>query len=199
VAAALAARLGFDPTRWDPSLVTPRALPEGVVSGPTLDAAATVPFRDVWPSWGDGDGDRRARLVDESGEVDRVPAFRELPAGEPLTLLTPASPRTINSMFGEWNAPDAVLRLHPDDAAARGISDGDDVEVANTLASLVVRSALDASLRPGVCAMPKGLWCRSTASGLTANALVPDTLSDLAGGACFNDARVEVRPIAPAG
>ena len=40
---------------------------------------------------------------------------------------------------------------------------------------------------------PKGSWCRDFAEGLTANALVPDTLSDLAGGACFNDTRVEVR------
>jgi hypothetical protein len=36
------------------------------------------------------------------------------------------------------------------------------------------------------------LWRRSTRNGATATALVPDTLSDLAGGACFNDARVQV-------
>jgi hypothetical protein len=29
-------------------------------------------------------------------------------------------------------------------------------------------------------------------NGLTATALVPDTLTDIGGGACFNDARVEV-------
>jgi hypothetical protein len=40
--------------------------------------------------------------------------------------------------------------------------------------------------------IPKGLWCRATPEGLTANAFAPATLSDLAGGACFNDARVEV-------
>jgi len=37
---------------------------------------------------------------------------------------------------------------------------------------------------------------RHTASGLTANALTPATLSDLADGACFNDARVEVAALA---
>ncbi len=41
--------------------------------------------------------------------------------------------------------------------------------------------------------MPKGLWRRAVGGGLTANAFAPDTLSDLAGGACFNDARVDVR------
>ena len=40
--------------------------------------------------------------------------------------------------------------------------------------------------------LPKGLWARSTFNGATANALVPDTLTDIAGGACFNDARVQV-------
>jgi hypothetical protein len=44
-----------------------------------------------------------------------------------------------------------------------------------------------------VVVLPKGLWSHNTESGTTANALAPDTLSDLGGGACFNDARVEVR------
>ena len=33
---------------------------------------------------------------------------------------------------------------------------------------------------------------RHIANSSTANALVPDTLTDLGGGACFNDARVQV-------
>ena len=45
---------------------------------------------------------------------------------------------------------------------------------------------------PASWSLPKGLWRRHVAGGLTANALVPDTIDDLAGGACFNDARVEV-------
>ena len=51
---------------------------------------------------------------------------------------------------------------------------------------------IDAALRPGVVSMPKGSWCRDFAGGLTANALTPATLSDLADGACFNDTRVEI-------
>ena len=41
--------------------------------------------------------------------------------------------------------------------------------------------------------LPKGLWAKHTLNGQTANALSPDTLTDLGGGACFNDARVEIR------
>jgi hypothetical protein len=45
-----------------------------------------------------------------------------------------------------------------------------------------------------VASMPKGLWRRAVGGGFTANVFAPDTLNDLSGGACFNDARVDVRP-----
>lgn len=43
--------------------------------------------------------------------------------------------------------------------------------------------------------IPKGLWLRATNQGLTANAFATDELNDLASGACFNDARVEVTAV----
>jgi anaerobic selenocysteine-containing dehydrogenase len=54
---------------------------------------------------------------------------------------------------------------------------------------------VDQTMRPGVCSIPKGLWLRATGQGVTANAFVPDDLNDLASGACFNDARVEVTAV----
>jgi hypothetical protein len=47
-------------------------------------------------------------------------------------------------------------------------------------------------MRPGVVELPKGLWSHNTDNGATACALAPDTLADLGGSACFNDARVDV-------
>ena len=84
------------------------------------------------------------------------------------------------------------LAVHPEDARARGLSDGDRVRVFNALGAVRCRVRLDDALRPGVVFLPKGLWSHHTESGTTANALAPDTLTDLAGGACFNDARVEI-------
>ena len=49
-------------------------------------------------------------------------------------------------------------------------------------------------MRAGVVFLPKGIWSHNTESGTTANALSPDTLTDLGGGACFNDARVDIEP-----
>ena len=53
-------------------------------------------------------------------------------------------------------------------------------------------------MKPGTVGLPKGLWRKSTLNGSTANALVADTLTDLGGGACFNDARVEVTRVVTA-
>jgi anaerobic selenocysteine-containing dehydrogenase len=39
------------------------------------------------------------------------------------------------------------------------------------------------------------VWRKHTANGYTSNALTPDALTDLGGGACFNDARVQIEKI----
>ena len=51
----------------------------------------------------------------------------------------------------------------------------------------------DIARRP--VASPRACGGSSTFNGSTANALVPATLTDLGGGACFNDARVQVTRI----
>ena len=84
------------------------------------------------------------------------------------------------------------LDLNPEDAAARGIARGDTVRVFNERGSVQCTAMLSTELPRGTVSLPKGLWRRHTLNGLTANALVPDTLTDLGGGACFNDARVQV-------
>ena len=62
----------------------------------------------------------------------------------------------------------------------------------NGSGEVVTRARLDPDLRPGVALLPKGLWSHNTENGRTANALAPDSYTDLGAGACFNDARVEV-------
>ncbi len=110
----------------------------------------------------------------------------------PLALISPATDRTISSTLGELHRAQVPLELHPDDAAARGIGEGEPVRVFNDFGEVRCRARLSAAMRPGVVLLPKGLWAHNTESGTTANALAPDTLTDLGGGACFNDARVEV-------
>ncbi len=155
-----------------------------------------MPFVDFLPNTADG----KAHLVpaDLDHEApDGLYAFQPDPATEraPLALISPANQRTVSSTFGQLHDQQVPVELHPDDAAARGLKRGDDVRVWNTSGEVRCRLRISRDLRPGVAMLPKGIWSHNTHNGATACALVPDTMSDIAGGACFNDARVEVERI----
>jgi anaerobic selenocysteine-containing dehydrogenase len=113
-------------------------------------------------------------------------------AQHPLALISPATGKTISSSLAEYGFTEAFLEIHPDDAAARRLADGDTARVHNALGEVIVRVRLSATIRPGVASLPKGIWNRHTKNGVVGNALVPDAISRVSGGACFNDARVEV-------
>jgi anaerobic selenocysteine-containing dehydrogenase len=110
----------------------------------------------------------------------------------PLTLISPASEHTISSTLAELRPGIAKLKIHPDDAHPRAVAEGDAVRVFNDLGEVHCEASVSGEVRQGTVSLPKGLWARSTFNGATSNALVPDTLTDIAGGACFNDARVQV-------
>src|SRR6185369_7155959 len=86
----------------------------------------------------------------------------------------------------------AVVEIHADDAIARGIEHGMRVRMFNELGEVVCVAEVTERIAAGTVALPKGLWRKDTANRATSNALVPDTLTDIAGGACYNDARVEI-------
>jgi len=161
---------------------------------------APVQFVDVFPRT----ADRKVHLVPE--ELDReaplgLYGFQEEPSGVgfPLTLISPATDRTISSTLGELRRGRVDLEMHPQDAAPRGIRDAASVRVFNARGEVRCRARLTETMRPGVVFLPKGLWSHNTDNGATATALAPDTLTDLGGGACFNDARVEVERVESSG
>ncbi len=163
--------------------------------GYALPAAGARPvqFVDVLPKTADG----RAHLVPESLDQEApggLYAYRPETKDErfPLALVSPATNRTISSTFGHLRPGPVPLEIHPDDAEARAIANGDLVRIWNELGEVICPARLSPAMRPGVVELPKGLWSHNSANGSTANALAPDTLADLGGGACFNDARVEV-------
>ena len=110
----------------------------------------------------------------------------------PLALISPSSDKTISSTLGELPGAGGKLLMHPDDAAARGLDDNDGVRIFNELGEVHCTLSVLPTIRPGTVSLPKGLWRRTTRNGVTGTALVPDTLTDIGGGACFNDARVQV-------
>jgi anaerobic selenocysteine-containing dehydrogenase len=152
-----------------------------------------VQFVDVFPLT----PDRKVNLFPESIAGD-APAglygYQADPATEsfPLALISPASEKTISSTLGELRERAAVLHIHPDDAALRQIAQDDPVRVFNGLGELQCPANVTADVRRGTVSFSKGVWRKNTFNGSTSNALVPDSLTDLGGGACFNDARVQV-------
>jgi anaerobic selenocysteine-containing dehydrogenase len=184
----------------DTLLTILNGLPESI-GGPIRDTGvATAPwdgapiqFVDVFPRT----PDQKVHLCPDA--LDReaplgLYGYQPDPATDeyPLALISPASERTVSSTLGELPRPEVKLVLHPDDAGARGIEDDDEVRVWNGGGEVVCRAQLGAWTRPGTAVLPKGLWRRHTLNGYTANVLAPDSLTDLGGGACFNDARVQV-------
>jgi anaerobic selenocysteine-containing dehydrogenase len=110
----------------------------------------------------------------------------------PLALISPSSDRTISSTLAEYGFKEAALVMHPGDAAARGLEDGTRVRVHNDLGEVVVRLKISDEMRRGVVNLPKGIWNRHTANNRAGTWLVPDAVTLASGGACFNDARVDV-------
>ena len=113
----------------------------------------------------------------------------------PLALISPSNNKMITSTFGEFNYPELWLTLHPEDATTRGISEGDTVRVFNALGEVHCRAKMSTDIRPGVIHMPKGAWQKSSRNGFTSTALCPSHVNEVGGGACFNDARVEVKKL----
>ncbi len=153
-----------------------------------FDGSAPVQFVTVRPLTADGKADLSPAVLGDD-------PFRWHPPDDdyPLALITPASGRLVTSTLGEAHLETLQLSIHPRDAAARKIATGDPVRVVNGSGEVHCVARIDAVVRPGVVAMPKGAWQRASLNGSTATALCPDHLQVVGGAACFNDARVDVR------
>jgi anaerobic selenocysteine-containing dehydrogenase len=157
------------------------------------DGEPAVMFRNVFPKTPSG----KVELV--SGYLEKrygapVPSFRPVTSTFPLALLSPASDQRVTSTFGgvmdEEETP--PLDMHPDDATARGLTNGQRVRVWNDLGEVYLPLRVTDRVPPGVVSSLKGAWMRTSDNGQTISALCPTHHADIADGACFNDARCEV-------
>jgi anaerobic selenocysteine-containing dehydrogenase len=131
--------------------------------------------------------EERFRELDET-----VPTYRDPhddgvhdPAEYPLTFLTPHSKWRIHSTYG--NAPWLAeihggrpqVLIHPDDAAARGIGGGDEVEVYNTRGSFRAWAQLSDAAGLGSVTLPEGWWPRDFAAGKGVNELTTSEVNPI--------------------
>jgi anaerobic selenocysteine-containing dehydrogenase len=114
-----------------------------------------------------------------------------------LRLVTGASHHFVSSSLASQpgllrGAGEPFVEIHPDDAAARGITDGDGVVVENGRGWFGVRARVTDAVRRGVVVSPKGRWAKLS-GGRNPNHTTSDALGDLAGQSTFHSTRVWVR------
>ena len=134
--------------------------------------------------------------------VDAVPGFEAPPEGHssdlaeeyPLQLLTCKTRERIHSQFG--NLPGIqeverarVLDIHPEDAAARGLSEGDLARIRNARGAAEAPVHINPGIRKGVVHVLEG---RCVEDDPWMNLVTHDGVTDMGYGAVFYECRVEV-------
>jgi len=140
------------------------------------------------------------------GPIPAIPTW--IPAVEPdpvhpLMLISPKSRARTHSTHDNQEILSRVDRqdvwMHPDDAAARGIADGQRVRVFNDRGATVLPVRVTDRIAPGVVSIKEGAWFTPDASGQDtrgcANVLIADAASP-AGASAYNSTLVEVTPVA---
>ena len=142
-----------------------------------------------------------------------VPVYAPSPEGHednalkaryPLQLLTPHAHHFINSSFA--NVPRSrrlehgpALRLHPADADARGLAEGDACRVFNGRGECTLPVRVTEDVRPGVCVAESVWWPRDLPGRKNVNQLISQDQTDVGGGARFQECLVQVEPLPPRG
>jgi anaerobic selenocysteine-containing dehydrogenase len=124
----------------------------------------------------------------------------DLAAKYPLQLVSPPDPAFLNSTFANvpalrQAAGGPTLEIHPDDAAKRGIVDGQGVTVFNGRGRFRATAVVGENVKPGVVVTLGLRWRRFTPDGVNCNATTSTALTDLGAGATFFDNLVEVAAV----
>ena len=157
--------------------------------------------------------DKRVNLwpVEIAAELQRLRAITgNNGADQPLQLIGRRDVRSHNSWVHNLpslmkNRPPPTLQVHPDDAAALGLVDGQLATVAHKDARLQARCEVTDNVMAGVVSLPHG-WSQESEEtrqvvaanpGPNANAICPrDVIEPLSGMAFLNGFPVRVTPVA---
>ena len=136
--------------------------------------------------------DRRVQVGDAAalGEIERMESANGHAPQFPLSLIGLRELRSHNSWM--HNSPllmrggrTHALRIHPDDAAAAGLADGDHARITSASGALEAPVTLTDEMNPGTVALPHGWGHRggwqlaNRAGGANVNQLAPSDPGDL--------------------
>ncbi|HMG87694.1 MAG TPA: molybdopterin-dependent oxidoreductase [Terracidiphilus sp.] len=116
----------------------------------------------------------------------------------PLEFLGRKADNYMNSTFANLDGHRKMeartsqrLEMHPTDATARGITDGDKVRVWNDRGEILLTALVDGRVAEGVVAGRLD-WAKFNDGGVNVNALTSERLTDVGAGATFYSVLVEV-------
>ena len=118
-------------------------------------------------------------------------------SGFPLELLARKPDNHMNSTFAnqpsvrEMEPGLGDLEMHPADAQARGVRDGDRIRAFNSRGEIVLKARVDGAVQPGVVAARLD-WARFSPGGHNINVLTSEKLTDMGNAATFYSVCVEV-------
>jgi anaerobic selenocysteine-containing dehydrogenase len=121
----------------------------------------------------------------------------ELAARYPLQLVSPAATTFLNSSFSHLQSflkseRRPVVEINAEDAARRGIKDGDRVRVWNDRGECQLFAQISDRVRPGVAVALSTWWNKLSPGGANVNRTVSQAVTDIGGGATFYDNLVEI-------
>ncbi len=141
------------------------------------------------------------RLVAQGldGLPDYLPNYEspKADATYPLAMVSPPARHFLNSTFVNVTSlrdveGEPLLEIHPQDAQARGVQDGQTVVVFNDRGKHVCRARVSERPRPGVVVGLGIWWRRHGINGTNVNELTSQALTDLGRAPTFYDCAVQV-------
>ena len=115
----------------------------------------------------------------------------------PLAIISPPARNFLNSTFVNVASlrdteGEPTLQIHPNDAAVRGISDGDHVRVFNDRGEFELVARVTDRARAGVVVALSIWWKKLAADHRNANEVTSQALTDIGRAPTFYDCMVEV-------
>ncbi|MEN3015876.1 MAG: molybdopterin-dependent oxidoreductase [Candidatus Methanosuratincola petrocarbonis] len=128
--------------------------------------------------------------------LDGVPGFKEIKGEYPIRLLSPfhrdlskSQYHNIGAIFG---GDAQTIEVSQEDAAQRGISDGDRVRVFNARGDCIMRAKVSPRVKSGVAVTHGIAWPKLLEGGKNVNFTIGSETSDIGGCSTFHTNFVEI-------
>ncbi len=156
------------------------------------------PFADGGFATASGKAELYSEPLRELGH-DPLPWAGEIRGGDGLQLISGKALHFLNSGYANMErhrrrAGELYVEVHPDDARARRLTDGEAVRVWNERGEVRAICSVSDRVRPGVVWMPFGGFADAGGVRRSINILTPVEPTDWGGGSGFSDAFVEIAP-----